>query len=311
MPQLIGELKDRGEPDGSFLPVVFLDFQRDRVVFVVPGHVHPHVAVRTEHLELLGTMEPEGKGALRADLAGELELRQDGLGHPGPLAVVAARVDPFRFAARDEPGVVYTVAAQVVRGAAALVPVEPPVEIRSQVTGIHRGRKGAADQFDLADLAGVDELLRPDMARVVAELEGLGEQDAVVPGGLDHGFALGRRRTDGLFAQDRPDPAGPRGPDAEIRVGIAPGTDGEDVDFFFPQHALQVRVAAGDPEGLAESLQCVLGDVADRGQFRFRGFLRRFSVAVRDSACANDAHPVGHDRAPSESKMYISFTIHW
>ena len=218
VPQLFGKLKHGGEPDGSFFPVVFSDFQRHRVVFVVPGHVHPHVAFRTVHIELLGTVEPEGEGALRADLIGELELRQDGLGHPGPLAVVAACMDPFRFAARDEPGVVYAVTAQVVGGAAALGLVEPPVVIRPQVSGIHRGRKGAADQSDLPDLAGVDELLRLDMARVVAKLEGLGEQDAVVPRGFDHGFAFGRRRTDGLFTQNRPDPAGPRGADTEFRV---------------------------------------------------------------------------------------------
>lgn len=81
VPQLVGELKYRSEPDGSFLTVVLPDFQRDRVIFVVPGHVHPHVAAGPEYFEFLGTVVPEGKGALRADLAGELELRRDGLGH--------------------------------------------------------------------------------------------------------------------------------------------------------------------------------------------------------------------------------------
>lgn len=207
-------------------------------------------------------------------------------------------MDADRIVSRYEPGVMYAVASQVVHGPAAFLPVEAPVVIRSQVAGIHVGSKGAADQPDLADFSGFDQLLRLQMARVVAKLEGLGEEDAMFPCGFDHGPAFGRRRTDGLFAQNRLHPARPRGPDADIRVRVAPGADGQDIEVFPAQHALEIRVTTRDAKGLAESSQRVLGDVADCGQFRFRSLLCRPAVAMCDTADTNDAHLEDHGRPP-------------
>ncbi len=84
---------------------------------------------------------------MRADLVGELELNRDVFEHLGSLAVVAACVDEVRFASRNEPGVVYAVTSQVVGGSAPLIPVEPPVVVRSQIPGVYGDGKGVPDQI--------------------------------------------------------------------------------------------------------------------------------------------------------------------
>ena len=191
------------------------------------------------------------------------------------------------------------VARRVVDGPAAPPPVVAPVA-RLGESNQRRGECGL-DGDDPADPARVDDLLDPDMLRIVPPLECFHEHDAVPAGCVDHGFAFGGVAGDGFLAQDGPDVSRVRRGDADRGMGGAPGGDDGDIEPFFRQHLVQVCVSVGHLESVAEGVQGLFGKVAGRGQLDLGVTHAGDGMVQCDGPGADDSCSQGHGQVRTHS----------
>ena len=124
------------------------------------------------------------------------------------------------------------------------------------------------------------------MHRVVAELEGFGQEHAVGRGGLDHAGALGRGGGDRLLDEDGPHLSRLGRPDGDPGVAVAPGADRQGVEVLLLEHLPEIGVAAGDLELVPEALQGRLGDVAQGDEVDPAHLARGAGVGAGDASRA-------------------------
>ena len=129
------------------------------------------------------------------------------------------------------------------------------------------GRGVGDDRLELAELAGVDQLVGRVVPRVVAPQRAHVHHDVALLAGGDHGLRLGEGGGEGLLGEESAR-AVLRGVDEDLRAVLRLGHDADDVRALLLDHLLVVRVEVlgRDVVALTPLRQDVRAQVAARDQ---------------------------------------------